>query len=98
MLSQYVLLPGKEVESLGSFEVFDDFLGEHVGIGEIVATGVARGVGLTTEELREMIQSYYQARQWDKNGLIPEPKLRELGIPTAPRGGKQCQVMKPAGC
>ena len=67
-------------------------------LSETLPTGVARGVGLTTEELREMIQSYYQARQWDENGLIPEPKLRELGIPIAPRGGKQCQVMKPAGC
>jgi len=75
----------------------DDWLPEKV-LSETLPTGVARGVGLTTEELREMIQSYYQARQWDKNGLIPEPKLRELGIPTAPRGGKQCQVMKPAGC
>jgi len=75
----------------------DDWLPEKV-LSETLPTGVARGVGLTTEELREMIQSYYQARQWDENGLIPEPKLRELGIPTAPRGGKQCQVMKPAGC
>ena len=75
----------------------DDWLPEKV-LSETLPTGVARGVGLTTEELREMIQSYYQARQWDKNGLIPEPKLRELGIPTAARGGKQCQVMKPAGC
>jgi len=75
----------------------DDWLPEKV-LSETLPTGIARGVGLTTEELREMIQSYYQARQWDENGLIPEPKLRELGIPTAPRGGKQCQVMKPAGC
>src|SRR5438874_3775754 len=75
----------------------DDWLPEKV-LSETLPTGVACGVGLTTEELREMIQSYYQARQWDKNGLIPEPKLRELGITTAPRGGKQCQVMKPAGC
>jgi aldehyde:ferredoxin oxidoreductase len=27
-----------------------------------------------------MIQGYYRARGWDEKGLIPESKLRELGI------------------
>ena len=35
---------------------------------------------LPAEELREMIQSYYRARGWDKSGFIPEDKLRELGF------------------
>jgi aldehyde:ferredoxin oxidoreductase len=27
-----------------------------------------------------MIQAYYQAREWDERGFIPDKKLRELGI------------------
>ena len=59
----------------------DDWLPQRL-LSESLPTGVAQGVGLTAAELREMIQGYYQAREWDKNGLIPEKKLRELGIST----------------
>jgi hypothetical protein len=31
--------------------------------------------------LRVMIQSYYVARGWDENGLVPENKLEELCLP-----------------
>jgi aldehyde:ferredoxin oxidoreductase len=48
---------------------------------------VAQGVGLTTAELREMIQGYYQAREWDENGSIPQKKLSELGLPAPQAGG-----------
>jgi aldehyde:ferredoxin oxidoreductase len=41
---------------------------------------VAQGIGLTAEELRAMIQSYYRARGWDESGLIPDHKLKELGL------------------
>ena len=58
----------------------DDWLPERL-LSEPLPTGVAQGVGLTCEELREMIQGYYRARQWDENGFIPEKKLRELGLP-----------------
>jgi aldehyde:ferredoxin oxidoreductase len=48
---------------------------------ETLPTGVAAGVGLRSNELREMIQSYYQARGWDEQGSIPDKKLSELGLP-----------------
>ena len=57
----------------------DDWLPPRL-LCEALPTGVAQGVGLTAAELREMIQGYYRAREWDKNGFIPEEKLRELGI------------------
>jgi len=57
----------------------DDWLPQRL-LSETLPTGVARGVGLTADELREMIRSYYHARGWDENGFIPERKLRELGI------------------
>ncbi|MBI2088193.1 MAG: aldehyde ferredoxin oxidoreductase family protein [Deltaproteobacteria bacterium] len=59
----------------------DDWLPARV-LDETLPTGVVQGVGLTAGELREMIQAYYQAREWDENGFIPEKKLKELGIST----------------
>lgn len=58
----------------------DDWLPERL-LSEVLPTGVAQGVGLTGDELREMIQGYYRARKWDKNGFVPEKKLMDLGIP-----------------
>ena len=49
---------------------------------EPLPTGVAAGVGLTREELDFMISSYYRARGWTDEGLIPEGKLAELGLST----------------
>ena len=57
----------------------DDTLPSRV-LEEKLPTGVAAGVGLTTEELDMMVQSYYRARGWTEDGLIPEAKLRELGL------------------
>ena len=57
----------------------DDWLPPRL-LSETLPTGVAQGVGLSAAELREMIQGYYQARGWDKNGSIPAKKLRELGL------------------
>ncbi|MBI1995187.1 MAG: aldehyde ferredoxin oxidoreductase family protein [Deltaproteobacteria bacterium] len=57
----------------------DDWLPERL-LSETLPTGVAQGTGLTSNELREMLQGYYQARGWDQNGLVPEKKLRELGL------------------
>jgi len=57
----------------------DDWLPMRL-LSEPIRDGVAQGVELSVEELREMIQSYYCARDWDKNGFIPESKLRELGL------------------
>jgi aldehyde:ferredoxin oxidoreductase len=59
----------------------DDWLPQRL-LSETLPTGVAQGVGLTAEELREMILGYYRARGWDENGFIPDCKLGELGIQT----------------
>jgi aldehyde:ferredoxin oxidoreductase len=58
----------------------DDWLPQRV-LNETLPTGVARGSGLTADELRTMIQSYYRARGWDEQGFVPESKLTELGLP-----------------
>jgi aldehyde:ferredoxin oxidoreductase len=57
----------------------DDWLPERL-LSETLPTGVAQGTGLTPNELREMLQGYYQARGWDEKGYVPESKLRELGL------------------
>ena len=59
----------------------DDWLPVRL-LSEPIRDGVAQGVGLSAEELREMIQSYYRAREWDETGFIPERKVRELGLTT----------------
>jgi aldehyde:ferredoxin oxidoreductase len=58
----------------------DDWLPERL-LSESLPTGIARGIGLSADELREMIGAYYQARGWDTDGLIPHHKMRELGLP-----------------
>ena len=57
----------------------DDTLPERI-LSEKLPTGVAQGTGLQREELEMMIQSYYRARGWTADGMIPEGKLRELGL------------------
>ena len=59
----------------------DDWLPGRL-LSETLPTGVGAGVGLSPDELRQMIRSYYEARGWDENGLVPEKKLAELGLPT----------------
>lgn len=40
----------------------------------------AQGNRLTKQQIQKMLKDYYDAREWDENG-VPEPaKLRELGI------------------
>jgi aldehyde:ferredoxin oxidoreductase len=62
----------------------DDWLPERL-LSEALPTGVARGTSLSPSELREMIRSYYRAREWDEDGFIPEKKLTELEIRTVSR-------------
>ena len=57
----------------------DDTLPQRV-LREDLPTGVARGVGLSAEELDMMIAGYYRARGWTEDGLVPESKLRELEL------------------
>jgi aldehyde:ferredoxin oxidoreductase len=63
----------------------DDWLPERF-LRERLPTGVARGVGLSRDELRDMVRGYYEARQWDENGFVPQWKLDELGIPMMATG------------
>ena len=55
----------------------DDWLPERL-LNEVLPTGVGAGSALSPDELRQMIQSYYQARGWDENGFVSEKKLAEL--------------------
>jgi len=73
----------------------DDWLPERL-LSEALPTGVAAGVGLSRDELREMVGSYYEARQWDKRGFVPEWKVNELGIAAAAKEGHRCPAMRPA--
>jgi len=57
----------------------DDWLPERL-LKETLPTGIAQGVGLSARDLREMIASYYQARGWNENGLVPEKKIAELSL------------------
>lgn len=57
----------------------DDWLPKRL-LTETLPTGVGAGVGLSVEELREMIRGYYQARQWDADGFVPQAKAEELAI------------------
>ena len=47
---------------------------------ETLPTGVAAGVGLDKQDLDMMIQGYYRARGWRKDGTIPMGKLQELEL------------------
>ena len=47
---------------------------------EALPTGVAAGVGLDKQDLDMMIQGYYRARGWRKDGMIPMGKLQELEL------------------
>jgi aldehyde:ferredoxin oxidoreductase len=58
----------------------DDWLPDRL-LNESLSNGVARGVGLTSDELRDMIRGYYHAREWDNDGFVPEGKLKQLGVP-----------------
>lgn len=57
----------------------DDTLPRRV-LTEALPTGIVKGIGLGQDELDVMITSYYEARGWDEDGMIPPEKLHELGI------------------
>ena len=57
----------------------DDTLPPRV-LQEELPTGVAKGVGLTAEDLDMMIVGYYKARGWTEDGLVPHDKLVQLGL------------------
>jgi len=45
-----------------------------------IPEGLAKGSRVTPEELSTLIQDYYEARGWDKNGIPKKSKLYELGL------------------
>ena len=57
----------------------DDTLPPRV-LGQPLPTGVAEGIGLTKDDLDFMIETYYRARGWTSEGLVPDDKIRELGL------------------
>jgi len=57
----------------------DDWLPPRL-LNEPLSSGVAQGVRLTPDELRIMIQGYYEARGWDRDGFVSEGKKIELGL------------------
>ena len=61
------------------WQLNDDWLPPRL-LSETLPTGVAQGIGLNPDELQEMIRSYYSARGWEENGLVPDKKLAELGL------------------
>ena len=71
----------------------DDWLPPRL-IGEKLSDGVGQGVELSSAELREMIQSYYQARGWNEEGFVPEKKLTELGLENKTEGSSRSNRSK----
>ena len=49
-------------------------------IEDPIPSGPSKGAYVKPEELRMMIDDYYQARGWTTDGLIPKSKLIELGL------------------
>jgi aldehyde:ferredoxin oxidoreductase len=68
----------------------DDWLPPRL-LSEALPTGVGTGVGLSPDELREMVRGYYRARQWDEHGFVPTRKLEELGISLTAAGDVNAQ-------
>lgn len=57
----------------------DDWLPARI-LEEPLPDGAGEGTTLAAEELRLMIDDYYEARGWTEDGLIPAEKLAELGL------------------
>jgi len=57
----------------------DDWLPPRV-LEDPIPFGPSKGHYVKPEELRMMIDDYYQARGWTVDGLIPKSKLIELGM------------------
>lgn len=49
-------------------------------IHQPIPEGVAKGSYVSEEEEREMLEDYFRARGWDRNGIPTKKKLEELGI------------------
>ncbi len=49
-------------------------------LSEGLPAGASGQAVLPAERLREMIQAYYAARGWDRNGVVPRARVEELGL------------------
>jgi len=47
---------------------------------EPIPEGVSKGSYIKPEEAEEMLDDYFKARGWDKNGIPTKEKLKELGL------------------
>ena len=56
----------------------DDWLPKRA-MRDAMPSGPGQGVHMTDEELRVMIDSYYAARGWTEDGLIPARSWSRLG-------------------
>ena len=57
----------------------DDWLPPRV-LDEALPDGPGKGSFMSEEELNLMLDDYYQARGWTPDGLIPQGKLKDLGL------------------
>ena len=57
----------------------DDTLPDRI-LGEVNTSGESKDGSLSRDQLQSMITSYYQARGWTPEGLIPEDKLERLDL------------------
>ena len=49
-------------------------------MNEPIKAGASKGQLISQEDLDQMLDEYYEARGWDKNGVPSAAKLKELGI------------------
>jgi len=57
-------------------------------------SGPAKGMHLTEEKVKRMLDEYYELRGWDKNGIPREAKLKELGLAEVAKDLKRLGKMK----
>jgi aldehyde:ferredoxin oxidoreductase len=57
----------------------DDWLPKRL-LSETLPSGIGAGVGLTPDELGQMIRSYYDARGWDARGYVTQRNLVDLNL------------------
>ncbi|MFA9423747.1 MAG: aldehyde ferredoxin oxidoreductase family protein [Sedimentibacter sp.] len=61
------------------FDRTDDTLPKRF-ITEAITDGLSKGETVSQQQLDEMLDEYYEARGWDKNGIPTESKLIELEL------------------
>ncbi|HPD61433.1 MAG TPA: aldehyde ferredoxin oxidoreductase C-terminal domain-containing protein, partial [Thermodesulfobacteriota bacterium] len=57
----------------------DDYLPRRL-MEEPIKDGLSKGEMISQQDLDFMLDEYYEARGWDKNGIPTAAKLQELGL------------------